>query len=842
MPRRRRPPFALRMAMRDLGAGSRHFVAVLAAIGLGVGAVIAVGTTADSVRQTVAREARSLLAADVEIKSSRALSALAVSVVDTLPPRGVAVTRVTELIAMAASPRASLLVELKAVDGGYPFYGRLETEPDDALAGLGSGPPHGAVVQEAFLIRTGLRPGDQFTIGRAEFVATAVLRGEPDRAAGAFSLGPRVLIARSALDATGFIQPGSRVRYRVLLRAPEGMGAEALRDELRAALADEPVEVTAYPDAQPQLRRSLDRLATYLGLVGLTALLIGGVGVAGSIRAHLAEHWQTIALLKCLGARSAVILRVYLLETIALGAGGSLVGAVIGTASHLVLRGVAASMVGLDLGAVPSPWPYVRGLAIGVTAALLFALWPLLQVARQSPASIFRREVAPSPNTRRASWAVGVVLGLGLSGLAWWQAGAWTMAALFVGAVAVSVTLLGGAAWAVARVARAAPPPRRVAWRRGVASLYRPGARTTAIVVSIGVGVMVVLAVTLVEHAVRAELVGQLPVDAPSVFFIDIQPDQREAFASLLAARSVAVDLTPVVRSRLVSINGAAIGSEGPPGTKPEDRWYFTREYVLTFRGELPRDNLVVAGTWWNQLPTAEASVSVEQDAARHLGVGVGSTMVFDVQGVPVTARVANLRSVDWNNRSTNFYVIFAPGVIETAPVTYVGAARLPAADEVPLLQAVVAAFPNVTAIQVRDILASAARVIDRMTLAIRAVAAFTVLAGVVVLAGALAATREARLREAMIFKALGATRRAIARAFAIEFAVLGAVAGIVGTVLAVALAWAVLRFILEIPWRWDPVPCAAAIALTAAGTVAVGVASTHRLIGRRPFPVLRGD
>ncbi len=827
--------------MRDLGAGSRHFVVVLAAIGLGVGAVVAVGTTADAVRRTVAREARSLLAADVEVKSSRALSDRAASVIDALSARGVALTHVRELIAMAASPQASLLVELKAVEEGYPFYGRLETEPVNALSGLRTGPPYGAVVQDAFLIRAGLRPGDRFAIGRAEFVATAVLRAEPDRAAGAFSLGPRVLIAQSALDATGLIQPGSRVRYRVLLRVPEGMGAEALRDELRAAFADEPVEVTAYPDAQPQLRRSLDRLATYLGLVGLTALLIGGVGVAGSIRAHLADHWQTIALLKCLGARSAVILRVYLLETIALGVGGSLIGVVVGTMSHLVLRGAAASVVGLDLGAVPGPWPVLRGLALGMTAALLFALWPLLQVMRQSPASIFLRDVAPSRTTRGASWAAAIVLGVGLSALAWWQAGAWTMAALFLGAVVAAVTLLGGAAWAVAWVAHAAPPPRRLAWRRGVASLYRPGARTTAIVVSLGVGVMVVLAVTLVEHAVRAELLDQFPVDAPSAFFIDIQPDQRAAFASLLASRSVAVDLTPIVRSRLASVNGVSVGSEGPPGTKPEDRWYFTREYVLTFRDDLPRDNVVVAGTWWDHA-SPQPSVSVEQEAARHLGVAVGSTMVFDVQGVSVTARVANLRSVNWNNRSTNFFVIFAPGVIEAAPVTYVGAARMPAAAEIPLQRAVVSAFPNVTAIQVRDILASAARVVDRMTLAIRAVAAFTVLAGFVVLAGALAATREARLREAMIFKALGATRWVIARAFAIEFAVLGAVAGVVGTLLAAALAWAVLRFILDIPWRGDSVALLAAIALTAVATVAVGVASTHRLIGRRPFPVLRGE
>jgi putative ABC transport system permease protein len=359
--------------------------------------------------------------------------------------------------------------------------------------------------------------------------------------------------------------------------------------------------------------------------------------------------------------------------------------------------------------------------------------------------------------------------------------------------------------------------------------------------VSLGAGVTVVLAVALVERAVRGELLGHIPRDAPSVFFIDIQPDQRDDFARVMAARSIPAELVPVVRSRLAAIDGRPVGPEGRPGTKPEDRWYFTREYVLTFAERVPRDNAITAGRWWDGVPAAP-EVSVEEDAARHLGVTVGSTLAFDIQGARVEARVTSLRSVQWDNRSANFYVIFAPGALEQAPLTYLAAARPAAAVETALLRATAAAFPNVTAIQVHDILASAARVIERLALAVRAVGAVIVLAGGVVLAGALAATRGVRLREAMIFKALGATRRTVARAFAIEFLLLGAASGVVGAALASALAWAVLRFLLEIPWRWDPAPCLLAVAATAAGTVLVGVASTHRLLGKRPFPVLRGS
>jgi putative ABC transport system permease protein len=348
-----------------------------------------------------------------------------------------------------------------------------------------------------------------------------------------------------------------------------------------------------------------------------------------------------------------------------------------------------------------------------------------------------------------------------------------------------------------------------------------------------------------VERAIRAELAEQIPLDAPSLFFIDIQPDQREPFAALLAARSIPIDLVPVARSRLLSIDGRPIGSEGPPGTESESRWYFTREYVVTASSSLPRGNEIVSGRWWDAMADTERSgplVSVEQEAARRLGVGLGSDLVFDVSGVAIEARVASLRTVDWDTRALNFYMMFSPSTLDEAPITFLGAAQAARSEEVALQQAVVDAFPNVTAIPIGDVLASFARVVRRAASAARGVALLVAAVGFVVLGGAIAASREARLREAMLLKTIGAGRGAVARALAVEFGLLGAAAGVISVVLASAASWGIARWMLDLPWSWAPEHVLAAWALTVAGTIVIGLASTYRLLGKQPFAVLRGE
>jgi putative ABC transport system permease protein len=814
---------------------------------LGVGAVVAIGAAADVARRAIAGDAKSLLAADLELRSTIPLSRSAEAAVGRLALAGARVTRVSELMAMATVPRQSVLVELKAVEDAYPFYGRVETVPDRPLASwLDHGPPFGAVVHEALLIRLGLLPGDRFRLGDAEFVAAAVLRAEPDRTAGAFSLGPRVLIGRAALEHTALVRPGSRVRYRTLIALPvDAKPAEHVRDALRQELASEPVQITAFSDAQPQLRRSLDRVGAYLGLVGVTALLLGGVGVAGSARALLAERWRTIALLKCLGADARTVAWATLGELAVLGLVGGALGAGLGALGQRALTAAAGTFAGISLAGPMSPWPYAQGAMVGVLTGVVCSLGPLLSAARAPAAAVLRHEAAPLAASCRASWwlvAVGVIAACGL---AWWQTRSAAIAAFYLAGLSAAALVLTAAAWGVERLVRLIPPPSSFAWRRGLGALARPGAHTAAAILSIGLGVTAVLTVGFVERAIRAELTERVPRDAPSLFFIDIQPDQRDGFTALLAARHTRADVVGVARARLLVVGDRSVKTDTAPGGESDARWYLTREYVVTEQPDLPHGNVIVEGRWWDALPEddgAVARVSVEQELARRLGVGIGSTVVLDIQGESLEARVASLRSVDWDNRGLNFFLLFSPGALDGVSITYVAAARTAVVEEVALQQAVVAAFPNVTAIPIGEVLASVARVVERVSFAVRGVALLVAAAGFIVLGGALAAARAARLREAMILKTLGASRSAIVRALAVEFGLMGAAAGVLGTGLAAVLAWAVARWVLDVPWVWAPDLALTGSAVTMVGTMVIGLAGTYRLLGRRPFAVLRGE
>ncbi len=798
--------FVSRMAWRETRAAWRHFAYFFVCIALGVAALVGVDLFAANLERDIQREARSLMAADVELRTTRPLTSEADGVLMKLDGRGIARMQVSELVAMAAVPSGTQLVELKAVEPGYPFYGKLRADPEDALATLFTG-TH-ALAEETLLIRLDLKVGDTLKIGHAEFRITGVLKKEPDRAAGAFSFGPRVLISRQGLEATGLVQPGSRVTHRHLLKLPDALTPKAAQAELAAAFPDKTARVSTYQDAQPMLRRFLRQLTMYLGLVGLIALMVGGIGVASSVRAFLKEKLETIAVLKAIGAGSGTLLRVYLTQTFLLGALGCLAGAALGAAFQVALPPLLRAWLPIELEFRLALLPFVRGVGMGLLTMVLFALWPLLEVRHVRPNLILRREVADEPtgSPGRMAWAISGLLALALAGMAFWQAGSWRTAGLFIGALAAALALLNATAWLVVRLARRVPRWRSLAWRQGLANLYRPGSQAQTVLVSVGVGVMVILAIHLVERNILWEIGENVPTDAPTFFFIDIQPDQHDAFARLLVERGhTDARLTPLVRSRLWALNGQRVRRESY-----EDRehgWYFTREYVLTFLNELPKGNAITKGQWWegggsSGLPR----VSVEEEAARRLGLDLGSTVEFDIQGAKVSGRIASIRKVEWGNMSTNFYFIFEPGALEGAPMTYVATTRVAPQEEVSLQRATVAAFPNVSAINIRAVLDSVAQVVDRISLVIRFMAALSILAGAVVLAGALAATRFRRIYEAMIFKAVGGTRRILAATFAVEYALLGAAAGVIGAGLATGLAWGVGHWILDVKWLFQPV------------------------------------
>ncbi len=834
--------FVSRMAWRETRAAWRQFTYFFVCIALGVTALVGVGLFAVNLERAIQREARSLMAADVELRTTRPLTPEAEAILMKLDSRGIARMQVSELVAMAAVPSGTQLVELKAVEPGYPFYGKLRADPEDALATLFTG-AH-ALAEATLLIRLNLEVGDTLRIGHAEFRITGVLKKEPDRAAGAFSFGPRVLISRQGLEATGLVQPGSRVTHRHLLKLPEALSSKAVQVELAATFPDKTVRVNTYQDAQPMLRRFLRQLTMYLGLVGLIALMVGGIGVASSVRAFLKEKLETIAVLKAIGAESGTILRVYLTQTFLLGVLGCLAGAALGAAFQVVLPPLLKAWLPIELEFRLALLPFVRGVGMGLLTTVLFALWPLLEVRHVRPNLILRREVADEPtgSPGRMAWAISGLLALALAGLALWQAGSWRAAGLFIGALAAALALLNATAWLVVRLARRVPRWRTLAWRQGLANLYRPGSQSQTVLVSVGVGVMVILAIHLVERNILREIGENVPTDAPTFFFIDVQPDQRDAFERLLVEHGhTDARLTPLVRSRLWALNGQPVRRESY-----EDRehgWYFTREYVLTFLNELPKGNAITKGQWWDGGGSSSLPrVSVEEEAARRLGLDLGTTVEFDIQGAKISGRITSIRKVEWGNMSTNFYFIFEPGALEGAPMTYVATTRVEPQEEVPLQRAVVAAFPNVSAINIRAVLDSVAQVVDRISLVIRFMAGLSILAGAVVLAGALAATRFRRIYEAMVFKAVGATRRVLATTFAVEYALLGAAAGVIGAGLATGLAWGVGHWILDVKWLFQPVALAWGIGATIAGTVLVGFLSTYRILGQKPLPVLRRE
>jgi len=890
--------FMTTMAWRETRAAWRHFLYFFLCIALGVGTLVGVGLFASNVERTVAKEARALMGGDVEVRLTRPIGDNGRAILQTLEQRGISVVHVSELVAMASrfghtpsstgSPLAgsTQIVELKAVESGYPLYGAFTAQPDLPLSQLirpctaqadaeaVCTDRYGALVQDSLLIKMDLQVGDRVKIGQATMTITGTVKHEPDRVANAFSLGPRVIVSQDALRSADLVKPGSRVRERYLLRLPSDMPPEPLVVSLREQLATDSARVSTFRDAQPQLRRFLEQLTRYLGLVGLTALFIGGIGVASTVHAFIKDKLKIIAVLKTLGADSRVVIQTYLFQTLVLGLVGSLAGVALGMSLQYAMPSILASLLPGDFlelslrqGAI-SPEPIIKGLALGLTTTLLFTLWPLLRIRDIRPALIFRDELIHSihedahPAGRFAwlrnmkdpiRWLTGVLIALGLAGLAMWQAQSMMIGLMFLGGLAAAVGLLTITAHTLVRILKMGFAPASLAVRHAMGNLIRPGNQATSIMVAIGIGVMVILTISLLERSLVRQIGESRPFNAPTFFFIDLQPDQQESFERLIQQRFPGnqPELTPLIRSRLHSVNGQVVSlNEEEDRERSEERrgereksWYFTREYVLTFLDRLPKDNVVTKGEWWaHSVDPTTALVSVEEDAARHLGVDLGSVIEFDIQGTVLPARVSNIRKVEWNNFSTNFYLILSPGALEGAPLTYVATVRVKPDEEVSLQQAVVDAFPNVTAINIGEVMTSFAGVLEHLSFAIRAIAVFCILAGSIVMAAALATTRYRRLYESVVLKALGATRLLIAGSFAVEYTLMGTVAGVTGILLASALSWGVLHFVFDLPWAFQPRILVGGLCFTVLLTVTVGFLSTFRILAKRPLEILRHD
>jgi putative ABC transport system permease protein len=858
--------FYVRSLLRE-SRGSRGRLAFffIACLAVGVAAVVAVAGLSASLRDGIRREARQLMAADLAVRGNQPLPPAVLAAITDLP--GARRTDVKETVTVAAAPERngqpgpSQLVELKVIDGYYPFYGKLDLRPQRPLNELLT--PNTAVVASELLSHLGLRVGDTLLIGGQGYRIAGLVLSEPDRVSISFTLGPRVFLSGAGFSRTTLEDQGSRMSYKALVRLPDGLSGAALdatAGRLKQALPPgEAYRVETYRQSQPALRQSITRVERFLGLVALLSLFVGGIGVAQSIRAWLAGRLDAIAILKCLGMRPREIFPLYLGQTALLGLAGSVAGILAGVAVQLALPRLFPDLIP---GALIRPWQpaaLLRGLGLGVGVAMLFSLPPLSAVLRVPPARVLRRDAEPLPRHAWVSTATVLALVAGIWGMAAFQSGSARLGLQFTGGVALVTVALAAAAflisWAVRRMPRDLFSLRP--WlRHGLAALARPGAAAGGAIVALGLGVLVVLGMSLVERRVTGQLAKELPTNAPSAFLIDIQPAQWPGVETLLRQQGArGIESVPVVMARLSALDGVPVeqlqtregapdggqrqGEEGGGGRRRE-RWALTREQRLTYMRELPKDNKIVAGSLWHD--PAHAEVSLEQEFANDIGARLGSTLSFNVQGVPLDLKVTSLRTVNWQTFGINFFLVVEPGVLEAAPQQRLAVARLPPGSEQRMQDLLAARFPNVTFLRIREILEKVLKVLRRISLGIRFLGGFTVIAGIAILAGAVSAGSARRGREVALLKTLGMTRRGVAATFAVEYALVGLVAGLIGAAGGTALAWGVVTRGFEIPWAFAPLTFAVALAGTVLLAVTAGLAASLRALERRPIEVLRAE
>jgi len=837
---------SLRLAVRELRAGLAGFRVFLACIALGVMAIAGVASFASSLADGLAREGRVILGGDVAFSLIQREASPAERAF--LAGRGQVSTAATMRAMARTADGGAALVEIKAVDAGYPLYGKPALDPatnlQDAL-----GPRdgvYGAVADEALFARLDLKPGARLTIGTTQVEVRAVLTAEPDKLAGGIGFGPRLMMSEEALRATGLLQPGSLVRwhYRVKLAAGDAgeRAADAVVQAAHATLPDAGWDVRTRSNASPQLERNIERFTQFLTLVGLTALLVGGVGVANAVKGHLDRERDVIATMKSLGATGGRVFAIYLTQIMLLALLGSVIGLALGAALPFAIASAFAGVIPIPIEPALQPEELAMALVYGLVTALAFALLPLGRAHDVPVAALFRAEVAPERRRPRKRYIVAAAAAIALlAALAVLLAYDRRIAMIFVGSAAATFVALRLVAALVMAAARRAPRARSTILRLAIANIHRPGALTPTVVLSLGLGLAVLVTVTLIEGNLRHQVSAALPERAPSFYFVDIQSADGARFDTFVRGRAPAATLerVPMLRGRIVAAKGTKAEDLKPAANAA---WVLQSDRGITYASEVPMGSRVIEGQWWapdEQRPL----VSMEKRIADGLGVSIGDEIVVNVLGRNVSARIANLRTLDWQSLGINFVLVFSPATFRSAPHTDLATLTYPrstVADEVALLKAVAQEFPGVTTVRVKDALEAVGNVVAKLVLAIRGASLITIVAATLVLGGALAAGHRHRVYDAVILKTLGATRGRLVAAYALEYVLLGLATGIFGVAAGSIAAAVIVTQVMNFTFAWLPGPALLAALAALALTLAFGLAGTFTALGQKPASVLR--
>ena len=828
---------AFRLALRDLRGGIRGMRIVLACLALGVGAIASVGSLRAAMDRGIATEGRRLIGGDIAVESGS--EPLPDALQTWLATQHATVAKTIGLRSLLAAPSGDrLLVDLKAVDAAYPLVGAVKLTP---ALGIQAALQAGLVVDPLILERLRLHVGDSVRLGQASFKLAAALNSEPDQATGLAILGPRAMVASAALSSTGLIQPGSLATYEWRVLLPPGTTIASFTAALKKRFPDTGWRIRDSEHAEAGIGRAIDQTSLFLVLVGLSALLVGGIGVATGVHAWLDGRARSIAILRCLGAGEGLIPAIFGLQIFGICTAGILLGCAAGAALPAVGLGLFGDALPVPAKLGLYPGPLALAALYGLLTSAAFAIWPLGRASRIPGAALFRDALIPSGAINygvilaNAAAAVLLVAVIVVSAdnrnfALWFCAG--TLATLLVFRAGASALMQA------ARGARIRHP----AWLRlGVSNLFRPAAGTPLLMVALGLGLATLATVALIEANISAQLRGTLPPRAPSFFFIDIQKTQLDRFAAIVHSQPGVSDLheVPSMRARIVSLKGVP-ADEAP--VSEDTRWALRGDRGLTYAAHVPDGSRVVAGTWWPADYAGPPLVSLDDGIAHGWGLTIGDTIRVNVLGRDLDLKIANLRAIDWRAMTINFSLVASPGLLEHAPHMHIATVRTTPAADAPLLRAVSDALPNVTGIRVADILESVAAIVGKLGVALAAAGAVTLASGALVLASAIAAGQRRRIDEAVVLKTLGGTAAQIRAAWLTEFGLIGATAGLIAAAIGTLTSWAVMHFALQAPWSLRPGILASVIAGCTLVMLASGYAGTAAALRTRAAPMLRNQ
>jgi putative ABC transport system permease protein len=841
------------LAWRESRTARRRLLLYMSSISLGVAALVAIDSFSTNIVQSVKDQSRALMGGDISFNSSKPFPPAMDSLFDSLSHNGLSFARVTTFPSMAVVPRTAgtRFAQVRGVTDNYPFYGNIVTEPAGRWAMLKQGA--NAIVDPSLLTSLNAKVGDTLRLGFGTFTIVAAIKDVPAAAGIAEMLGPRIFIPARYVAETQLLVFGSTADRSVLAKLPPNVDPDKFVKPLRKRIEDQQVRVRTVTQTEAATSDAIENLSNFIGIVGLVALLLGGIGVASGVRAFVARKIDTVAVLRCLGASSGQVLAIYVVQAAAMGLAGAAAGAALGVAIQFVLPHVLTDFLPIDVQVSLVPVAVLTGLAVGGWIALVFALRPLLALRNVSPLQTLRRDT--DAEVLRMRWsdlpriAVNVALVLSVVGIAFLRARTARQALSMSAATGFAILALAASAgllmWAARKGLRSGWP---YVVRQGVANLYRPGNQTRAVTLALGFGAFLISTLFLVQHNILRRFTTAAAESRGNVVFFDVQQDQAAALDSIVRVwRNEVVQIAPVVTMRIASINGKKVTDMRPVarGGRGRAGWALRREFRSTYRDKPAASETIVSGKWFSgaalRAPQDTGEISLEEGIAKELDVKLGDIITWNVQSVEIPTRITSLRKVVWTRFEPNFFAVFAPPVLEAAPKQYVLLAQVKDPNAVSLLQrAVVNRFPNISSIDLTSIKRTVDRIVARVSLAIRFMALFSLAVAIPVLFSAVAATRRARVREGVLLKTLGATRGQIAKILLAEYSLLGVLGGLTGMLLSMAGGWAVVRYVFKVPFALPFMPIAGIATVIVALTLMIGLLAGRDVFRETPIAALR--